>query len=121
MLPYKHTTFALSEEDKGAYDTLLDISGTGVMGYIEIPTINISLPVYDKSGREITWTIRESAVSGYVSSTRQNGFTFVLTNTLDKQKLPQTGVLWWPVPILAAAGFAFLITGTFSRKKKDDE
>ena len=25
---------------------LLDISGTGVMGYIEIPTINISLPVY---------------------------------------------------------------------------
>jgi len=25
------------------------------------------------------------------------------------------------VPILAAAGFAFLITGTFSRKKKDDE
>ena len=46
MLPYKHTTFALSEEDKGAYDTLLDISGTGVMGYIEIPTINISLPVY---------------------------------------------------------------------------
>lgn len=46
MLPYKHTTFALSEEGKGAYDTLLDISGTGVMGYIEIPTINISLPVY---------------------------------------------------------------------------
>lgn len=46
MLPYKHTTFALSEEDKGAYDTLLDISGTGVMGYIEISTINISLPVY---------------------------------------------------------------------------
>lgn len=46
MLPYKHTTFALSEEDKGAYDTLLDISGTGVMGYIEIPTINISLPIY---------------------------------------------------------------------------
>ena len=46
MLPYKHTTFALSEEEKGAYDALLDISGTGVMGYIEIPTINISLPVY---------------------------------------------------------------------------
>lgn len=46
MLPYKHTTFTLSEEEKGAYDALLDISGTGVMGYIEIPSINISLPVY---------------------------------------------------------------------------
>lgn len=46
MLPYKHTTFALSEEEKEAYDALLDISGTGVMGYIEIPTVNISLLVY---------------------------------------------------------------------------
>lgn len=46
MLPYKQTTFALSEEEKEAYDALLDISGTGVMGYIEIPTVNISLPVY---------------------------------------------------------------------------
>lgn len=79
------------------------------------------LPKYDKNGIEINWTIREDAVSDYVSSTRQNGFTFVLTNTLDKQKLPQTGLLWWPVPILAVAGFACLITGTFSKKKKDDE
>ena len=46
MLPYKQTTFALSEEEKEAYDALLDISETGVMGYIEIPTVNISLPVY---------------------------------------------------------------------------
>lgn len=46
MLTYKQTTFALSEEEKEAYDALLDISGTGVMGYIEIPTVNISLPVY---------------------------------------------------------------------------
>lgn len=46
MLPYEQTTFALSEEEKEAYDALLDISGTGVMGYIEIPTVNISLLVY---------------------------------------------------------------------------
>lgn len=46
MLPYEQTTFALSEEEKEAYDALLDISGTGVMGYIEIPTVNNSLPVY---------------------------------------------------------------------------
>ena len=79
------------------------------------------LPKYDKNGREISWTIREVSVSGYVSSVRQNGYTFVLTNTLDKQKLPQTGVLWWPVPVLACGGLAFLIVGTLSRKKKDHE
>lgn len=46
MLPYKQAATALSKEEKEAYDALLDISGTGVMGYIEIPSIDISLPVY---------------------------------------------------------------------------
>lgn len=37
---------SLSEEDEEYYNTLLDITGTGIMGYIEIPTVNISLPIY---------------------------------------------------------------------------
>ena len=35
-----------SEEDLEEYRTLLDITGTGVMGYIEIPELKVSLPVY---------------------------------------------------------------------------
>lgn len=46
MLPYKQAATALSKEEKEAYDVLLNITGTGIMGYIEIPTVNISLPVY---------------------------------------------------------------------------
>lgn len=46
MLPYKQAVTALSKEEKEAYDALLNITGTGIMGYIEIPTVNISLPVY---------------------------------------------------------------------------
>ena len=79
------------------------------------------LPKVDQSGKEISWTIREAAVSGYRSAVRLNGDTFVLTNTLSRQKLPQTGVLWWPVPILAVTGLAFLIVGTASRKNRDHE
>ena len=79
------------------------------------------LPKVDQSGKEISWTIREAAVSGYRSAVRLNGDTFVLTNTLSRQKLPQTGVLWWPVPILAVTGLAFLIVGTVSRKNRDHE
>ena len=79
------------------------------------------LPKVDQSGKEISWTIREAAVSGYRSAVRLNGDTFVLTNTLSRQKLPQTGVLWWPVPILAMTGLAFLIVGTASRKNRDHE
>ena len=35
-----------SEEDLAEYEALLDIAGTGVMGYIEIPELKVSLPVY---------------------------------------------------------------------------
>jgi len=35
-----------SDEEKQEYESLLDVSGTGIMGYIEIPSINVSLPIY---------------------------------------------------------------------------
>ena len=38
--------FFLTEEQQAQYESLLDISGTGIMGYIEIPAINVSLPIY---------------------------------------------------------------------------
>lgn len=38
--------FDLSEEEYAEYESLLDISGTGIMGYISIPSINVSLPIY---------------------------------------------------------------------------
>ena len=79
------------------------------------------LPRYDKNGAEFVWTIREEAVSGYTPSVRLNGTTFVLTNSVAKQKLPQTGVLWWPVPILIVAGLLFLIAGTLARRKEHHE
>ena len=36
----------LSKKDKKKYESLLDVSGTGIMGYIEIPKIDCSRPVY---------------------------------------------------------------------------
>ncbi len=38
--------FILSERDMQEYESLLDVSGTGIMGYIQIPSIGVSLPVY---------------------------------------------------------------------------
>ena len=35
-----------SGEDLAEYQSLLDITGTGVMDYIEIPELNVSLPLY---------------------------------------------------------------------------
>ena len=36
----------LTDEQKAAYETLLNLNGDGVMGYIEIPEIDCSLPIY---------------------------------------------------------------------------
>lgn len=38
--------FALSEEQKEQYELLLDVGGNGIMGYVEIPSLKITLPVY---------------------------------------------------------------------------
>lgn len=40
------TSFSLSETQKEQYEQLLNVSGLGVMGYIEILEINCSLPLY---------------------------------------------------------------------------
>ena len=42
----RENTFLLSDEQKAEYDRLLDVSGLGIMGYIEIPSIQVTLPIY---------------------------------------------------------------------------
>ena len=42
----RETSYFLSERQQAEYDSLLDVGGTGIMGYIEIPAINVSLPIY---------------------------------------------------------------------------
>ena len=38
--------FNLSEAELAEYNSLLDITGTGIMGYIQIPSIGVNLPIY---------------------------------------------------------------------------
>lgn len=42
--------FSVSDEEALDYDRLLNVDGTGVMGYIEIPEIDVSLPIYHGTG-----------------------------------------------------------------------
>ncbi|MGN0988630.1 MAG: class C sortase [Otoolea sp.] len=42
----RENSYVLTEEQKEEYEKLLDVSGLGVMGYIEIPSIKCSLPIY---------------------------------------------------------------------------
>lgn len=39
-------TFQLTEEQQVEYESVLDISGTGIIGYVQVPKINVNLPIY---------------------------------------------------------------------------
>ncbi len=45
--------YLLSEEDEKEYENLLNIGGNGIMGYIEIPSINCYLPLYHGTDESI--------------------------------------------------------------------
>lgn len=36
----------MTEEEQELYDSLLDVGGNGIMGYVEIPSLHLSLPFY---------------------------------------------------------------------------
>ena len=40
------TQYHLADAERVEYNRLLDITGTGIMGYISIPAIDVSLPIY---------------------------------------------------------------------------
>lgn len=72
------------------------------------------------------WTVVEETVSGYTSEIATDGTTFLVTNTHTHSttpttpskpgKLPQTGQLWWPVPVLLWAGVLCLVIGLIRRR-----
>ncbi len=94
------------------------------------------LPKYNEDGSKAEWSVTEKAVDGYTVLIEKNGITYKVTNTgtgthsgtqtsgdsegqpSAPTKLPQTGMLWWPVPLLAAGGLCFLILGAADRKKR---
>lgn len=49
----RENEFLLSDEQREEYERLLDVSGLGVMGYIEIPEINVSLPIYHGTSESV--------------------------------------------------------------------
>lgn len=43
---HRKNLYTLTEEEKALYTELLNVDGTGVMGYVEIPSLSVSLPIY---------------------------------------------------------------------------
>ena len=45
-LAKKENRLLMTEEEKTLYQSLLDVSGTGILGYLQIPVIGVNLPIY---------------------------------------------------------------------------
>lgn len=39
-------TFTLDEQERAEYESQLDVGGNGIMAYLEVPAINVKLPIY---------------------------------------------------------------------------
>lgn len=95
------------------------------------------------------WSVVETGISGYQVEIVLNGITFTMTNRPDfdipteptepseptgpsepteptepppPPDLPETGLLWWPVPLLVAGGLFLIFCGfTFRKVRAPDE
>ena len=81
------------------------------------------------------WTVVEKELEKYTVEVTREGVTFVVTNTCENStppepstpdqpsdpKLPQTGQLWWPVPMLIVAGLLFIAIGLIRRRGSSNE
>lgn len=56
--------WVLSDEEQAEYNSLLDVSGTGIMGYINIPVIGVNLPIYHGTDESVL-----QVATGHLSST----------------------------------------------------
>lgn len=68
------------------------------------------------------YSVEEKSVDNYeakYSGDSDNGF--IITNTYNGSKLPQTGQLWWPVIIISIAGFCFVLLGIIELGVKKNE
>ena len=70
------------------------------------------------------WQVVEAEVpDGYTVTITQEGHVFVITNTRPYEpppKLPQTGLLWWPVPALSCSGLLLVVVGMIVRCRHGD-
>lgn len=52
-IPERSNPFVPTEEEKAEYETILNVENDGVMGYIEIPLINVALPIYHGTSESV--------------------------------------------------------------------
>lgn len=141
----------VGEKDRPQSVTVLLLRDGVVYDSVVLSEANGWRYAWEKLDSGYVWTVVELPVEGYTVTITQEGITFVVVNdagepdkpdepdypdipdtpdepdhpdtpdTPDGPKLPQTGMLWWPVPVLLAAGLLLLALGRLKRRGAKDE
>ncbi|MBO2527097.1 MAG: hypothetical protein CW335_02820 [Clostridiales bacterium] len=83
--------------------------------------------IWNDLDKDHSWNVIEIAIENYKVEQTKDGITFCLTNTYTgtppakpdppHNPLPQTGLLWWPVPALVGAGIMVVVIALVLRKR----
>ena len=64
QLARTRTEYTLTDEEMERYNAVLNVSGTGIMGYVDIPSIGVTLPIYHGTEEAVLQT-----AVGHIEST----------------------------------------------------
>ena len=103
----------VTEEVRGAYTVSVAKEGTSFIITNTYKNQHINKPT--TSTNTITTTSR-----GIKTTTARTTAEYKRQNTTRK-KLPQTGQLWWPVPVLTVSGILCILIGMVRRRDSEDE
>lgn len=109
-----------------------------VFDTVTLSTSNDWRYTWDELDESFKWTVAEKELEDYTVLVTREGTTFVVTNTYDEgtpenpeqpenpdqpgnPTLPQTGQLWWPVPVLVAGGLLLIVIGLLRRRGNTHE
>ncbi len=99
----------------------------------ELPYETITLPHkgqwsyrWEALSAEHSWWVGEVPVEGYETEIYRNGNTFLIKNICkptgpEDPTLPQTGQIWWPIPLLLMAGVLLILGGMKGTKENEAE
>ncbi len=97
------------------------LNGSKVVSTAELSELNGWSHTFAGVSKDGVYSVREKAVANYkadYSGDTANGF--VVTNTYNGEKLPQTGQYWWPIILIAIAGVGFIALGIYEMGVKNN-
>ena len=66
-LATRSNSYVLTEEQRETYNQVLDVGGLGIIGYVEVPSIGVTLPIYRGTDESVLQVFPSAAKARIVS------------------------------------------------------